>query len=52
MTRRLPVLPTLVVAAAVAAMLALGVWQLRRAEWKADMIARYTQAQAMSCEWQ
>jgi surfeit locus 1 family protein len=38
----------LLVAAAVATMLALGVWQLRRAEWKADLIARYTQAQATS----
>jgi surfeit locus 1 family protein len=47
-TRRVPILPTLVVAAAIAAMLALGVWQLRRAEWKAEMIARYSQAQAMS----
>lgn len=48
MTRRVPVLPTLVVLAAVAAMIALGVWQLRRAEWKGDLIARYTAAQAMS----
>ncbi|HEY6816529.1 MAG TPA: SURF1 family cytochrome oxidase biogenesis protein [Croceibacterium sp.] len=48
MTRKLPVLPTLVVAAAIAAMLALGVWQLRRAEWKAALLARYEQAQAMS----
>ena len=48
MTRRVPILPTLVVAAAVATMIALGVWQLRRAEWKADLIARYSQAQAMS----
>lgn len=50
MTRRLPLWPTLLVAAAVAAMIALGVWQLRRAEWKADLIARYSQAQAMSSE--
>lgn len=48
MTRRLPLLPTLVVAAAVAAMVALGFWQLRRADWKEDLIARYSQAQAMS----
>jgi surfeit locus 1 family protein len=47
-TRRIPVLSTLVVAAAVAAMIALGVWQLRRAEWKADLISRYQAAQAMS----
>jgi surfeit locus 1 family protein len=47
-TRRLPIIPTFVVAAAVATMIGLGVWQLQRAEWKADMIARYGQAQAMS----
>jgi surfeit locus 1 family protein len=47
-TRRVPVLPTLVVAAAVATMIALGVWQLRRADWKEGLIARYTQAQSMS----
>jgi surfeit locus 1 family protein len=47
-TRRVPVLATLIVAAAVATMVALGVWQLRRADWKADLIARYTAAQAMS----
>jgi surfeit locus 1 family protein len=41
-------LPTLIVAAAVATMIALGVWQLRRAEWKADLIERYRAAQAMS----
>jgi surfeit locus 1 family protein len=46
--RGVPVLPTLVVAAAVGAMLALGVWQLRRAEWKSDLIERYRAAQAMS----
>lgn len=48
MTRRLPIIPTLLVAAAVATMIALGVWQLRRSEWKGDLIERYTQAQAMS----
>lgn len=48
MTRRVPILPTLVVAAAVAAMIALGVWQLHRADWKNALIARYTQAQTMS----
>ena len=37
----------LLVLAAVAAMLALGVWQLRRAEWKAALIARYSAAQAL-----
>ena len=48
MTRRVPVVPTLIVAAAIATMIALGVWQLGRAQWKADLIARYSQAQAMS----
>ena len=48
MKHRLPLLPTLIVAAAVATMIGLGIWQLRRAEWKADLIARYTQAQSMS----
>jgi len=38
---RLPFLPTLVVAAAVAAMIGLGIWQLRRADWKEGLIARY-----------
>jgi surfeit locus 1 family protein len=46
--RRLPILPTIIVAAAVATMIGLGVWQLGRAQWKADLIARYEQAQAMS----
>ena len=45
--RRLPLLPTILVAAAVALMVALGVWQLRRAEWKGDMIARYADAESL-----
>ena len=48
MSRRWPIVSTLVVAAAVATMIGLGVWQLQRAEWKADLIARYNRAQAMS----
>jgi surfeit locus 1 family protein len=47
-TRRVPVLATLVVVAAAATMAALGVWQLRRAEWKGELIARYQAAQTMS----
>jgi surfeit locus 1 family protein len=43
-----PLLPTLLVAAAVAAMIALGVWQLQRREWKEALLARYASAQAMS----
>ena len=41
---KLPVLPTIIVAAAVAAMSGLGIWQLQRAEWKQQLIARYDQA--------
>jgi len=37
-------IPTLVVALAVAAMVGLGIWQLRRAEWKDALLARYDQA--------
>lgn len=37
--RRLPFLPTLIVALAIPAMIALGLWQLRRAEWKAGLLA-------------
>lgn len=44
MTRRLPIPPTILVAAAVAVMIALGVWQTRRAEWKEGLLARYATA--------
>jgi len=47
-TRRIPVLATLVVVAAAATMVALGLWQLRRAEWKGELIARYHAAQSLS----
>jgi cytochrome oxidase assembly protein ShyY1 len=39
--KRLPLIPTLIVGLAVAAMVALGVWQIRRAEQKEALIARY-----------
>ena len=42
--KRLPVIPTLIVGLAVAAMVALGIWQLRRAEWKEGLLARYQAA--------
>jgi len=45
--RRLPVVPTLVVALAVAAMIALGIWQLQRARWKEGLLAQYAAAAAM-----
>ena len=38
---RFPLLPTVIVAAAVAAMVWLGIWQLHRAAWKTSLIARY-----------
>lgn len=45
MIRRLPLLPTILVALGVAAMVALGIWQLRRAEWKEALLASYQAAQ-------
>ncbi|WP_423142945.1 SURF1 family cytochrome oxidase biogenesis protein [Parablastomonas sp. CN1-191] len=48
MTRRVPILATLLVIAAVATMIALGVWQLHRLAWKEDLIARYRQAEMMT----
>ena len=45
--RRLPVIPTLVVAVAVAVMIGLGVWQLQRAAWKERLLAEYAAAAAM-----
>lgn len=39
--RRLPLIPTIIVAAAVVTMIALGIWQIDRARQKADLIALY-----------
>lgn len=50
MTRRIPILPTLVVLAAVAAMIALGFWQLARKAEKEALLERYTSAVGMSAE--
>ena len=47
MIRRLPVIPTIIVVAAVAVMIGLGVWQLQRAEWKERLIARYARAETL-----
>ena len=44
MIRRLPLMPTLVVLAAVVLMIGLGVWQLHRAKWKDDLLAQYARA--------
>jgi cytochrome oxidase assembly protein ShyY1 len=45
MIRRLPIVPTVIVLAAVAAMIALGVWQLQRARWKEGLLAQYAAAE-------
>ena len=47
MTRRFPVIATIAVAAAVALMIGLGIWQLQRAKWKEGLIARYAAAEKM-----
>ena len=44
MTRRLPIIPTLVVAAACLTMIALGIWQLERSREKEALLARYDAA--------
>lgn len=46
MSRRIPVLGTLVVFALAAFLISLGIWQLQRAQWKADLIARLEAAPA------
>lgn len=47
---RIPVIPTIVVLAAVATMIALGIWQLGRADEKAALITTYTQSTASDDE--
>ena len=47
MTRRLPIVPTIVVAAAVALMICLGFWQIRRAHWKEGLLAQYARAEKL-----
>jgi surfeit locus 1 family protein len=47
MIRRLPLLATLVVAATVVTMIGLGIWQLRRADEKNALLARYQAAQGL-----
>jgi cytochrome oxidase assembly protein ShyY1 len=44
MTRRIPVIPTIIVLAAVSLMIGLGVWQLQRAKWKEGLLAEYAEA--------
>lgn len=45
--KRVPILPTLLVLIAAAAMIALGVWQLQRKDWKEALLARYAANQAL-----
>jgi cytochrome oxidase assembly protein ShyY1 len=47
MTRRIPIVSTIVVAAAVALMIGLGIWQLHRATWKEHLLAQYRAAQQL-----
>ena len=47
MSRRLPIIATIIVAAAVATMIALGFWQLRRLDQKQALLARYAAAQGL-----
>lgn len=48
MTRRLPIIPTLLVLAAVAVMVALGFWQLARKHQKEALLAHYAAARTLS----
>jgi surfeit locus 1 family protein len=47
MIRRLPLVPTIVVLAAVALMIGLGVWQLQRARWKEALLVQYAEAERL-----
>lgn len=47
MTKRLPIVPTIVVLGAVAVLIWLGAWQLQRAKWKERLLARYAQAEEL-----
>ena len=47
MTKRVPIISTIIVAAAVALMIWLGIWQLHRAKWKEGLIASYSKAQKL-----
>lgn len=47
MIRRLPIIPTILVLAAVAVMIGLGIWQLQRARWKDGLVARYDRAETL-----
>lgn len=44
---RIPLIPTIIVALAVLAMVGLGMWQLRRATWKDSLVVRYAAARSL-----
>ena len=46
--RRLPIIPTIIVAMAVLAMVGLGIWQIGRAREKEALIARYAEARGLA----
>lgn len=46
--RRLPLIPTILVIAAVATMIGLGIWQISRADEKKAMLARHAAAQGLA----
>jgi surfeit locus 1 family protein len=45
MSRSIPIIPTMIVTLACATMVGLGIWQLRRADWKEGLLAQYRTAQ-------
>lgn len=47
MTRKLPLIPTILVAGAVAVMIGLGVWQLQRSKWKDGLLQQYAEAEKL-----
>jgi surfeit locus 1 family protein len=47
MTRRVPIIPTVIVLAAVATMIGLGIWQLQRAKWKEGLLSQYAKAEQL-----
>jgi surfeit locus 1 family protein len=49
-TRKVPIVSTIVVLAASGLMVSLGVWQLHRKTWKEGLIARYQAAEANNAE--
>ena len=50
MIRRLPLIPTILVVAAVAIMIALGFWQLSRLKEKQALLAHYAEAETLRAE--